>query len=37
MKECDDPKSNKTTVGCWFTRNILAIIGSPSGTSSTVV
>jgi hypothetical protein len=36
MKECDDPESNRTTAGFWLIGNLLAVMGSPLGISSTV-
>jgi hypothetical protein len=37
MNECEAPESNKTNVGWWFTRNILAVITSLEGISSIAV
>jgi hypothetical protein len=31
MNECDALESNKTTAGCWFTRNLPAVTTSPEG------
>jgi hypothetical protein len=37
MNESEAPESNKTIAGCWFTRNIPAIMTSPEGISSMAV